>query len=572
LSLLLPKDVTFSEATPPARLALSPDGTRLAFAATGSDGVNRLYVRALDTLTAQPLTGTEGALAPFWSPDNRFIGYFSVGGAIGTGTTLKKITASGGPPSKLCDVPGGIAGATWSTDNVILFASAASLRGLEGGIRRVSGSGGPCSLVVAPDATKGEAESWLPFFLPDQKHFLYLALNSGLRPIGIYAASLGSSERKLLVSGGSNAQYTQGYLMFLRDQTLMAQSFNVERLELIGDPVPIAEEIDIAGQSGVTGAFSLSNTGILAYQIGPAGGRSRLTWFDRTGKELGPIGDEGNYGALALSRNGTHASVSMLDPERRTRDVWLVDLVRGLRTRFTFDPSNEEDSIWSPDGSRLVFNSNRKGPVDLYVKASKGAGAEELLFADDADKLPVSWSSDGRYVLYMRHDKETGFDLWALPMVGDRKPLPVAQTRFDEGPGDFSPDGHWIAFASTESGRAEVYAAPFPGPGGKVLVSSAGVDRTPFRAAPRWRQDGQEIVYVAPDGLLMAASVHRGGDTIEVGDVRPLFRLPALPHFTRRAFYGVTSDGQRFLINGVGEQGPPSPITLVVNWPALLKK
>jgi hypothetical protein len=523
-------------------------------------------------LTTQPLAGTEGALAPFWSPDNHFIGFFA-GGPNGT---LKKIAASGGPPLTLCDFPGMPVGASWSGDDVILFTTgvgggfttAAGAAGARpGSIRRVSASGGASSIVLAPDSQKGETEYWWPFFLPDRRHFVYLALGVGARPIGIYAASLDSNDRKLLVHGGSNAKYAQGYLTFLREQTLMAQAFDVDRLQLIGDTVPIAEEVDIGGGSGATGAFTISETGVLAYYTGSEGNRSsQLTWFDRAGTPLGIVGDEASYADLHLSRDGTRASVSLPDPTLRTRDIWLVDLARGLRTRFTFDKAEEQTSLWSPDGSRLIFNSRRKGAFDLYQKASNGAGTEELLLGDDADKLPVSWSADGRFILFMRHGGgETGWDLWALPLFGDRKPFPIVQTRFDEGPGEFSPDGRWIAYVSNESGRLEVYVAPFPGPGGKWQVSTAGVAGP--RGQLKWRSDGKEIFYVGPGGL-MAASV-QAAVGIEIGEVRSLFRLPLTPP---GASYDVSADGQRFLVNSAGDQAATAPITLVVNWTAALKK
>jgi Tol biopolymer transport system component len=566
-SLLLPTDVTFGIIAPALRLALSPDGTRVAFSAFGPDGRVRLYVRSLDALTAQPLAETEGAFAPFWSPDSRFIGYFSGG----TNGALKKIPANGGPPVTLCDFPATATGASWSRDDVILFTTGNGRGG--GPIRRVSASGGSSSVVLSPDPAKGEMEYWWPFFLPDGKHFVYLALGQEVQPIGIYAASLGSSERKLLVRGGSNAKYANGYLTFLREQTLMAQAFDVERLDLVGDPMPIAEDVTIGGGSGATGAYTISDTGMLAYHTG-IGDRSRLMWFDRTGQLLGSVGDEAHYGDLQLSPDGKRASVSLPDPTAGTRDIWLVDLTRGLRTRFTFDVADERDSVWSPDGTRLVFNSRRKQAFDLYEKASSGVGAEDLLFADDVDKIPVSWSADGRFILYMRNGGgDTSWDLWVLPLSGEKKPFPFAQTRFAEGPGAFSPDGRWIAYVSNESGQFEIYVAPFPGPGGKVQVSSGITGGYPFLLMPRWRRDGTEIFYRVTSGL-MTASVHVTGDALEITAVHPLlqFRGPVVP-LRLRAFYDVSGDGQRFLINGIeGSQGSPAPITLVTNWTAALKK
>jgi eukaryotic-like serine/threonine-protein kinase len=258
-------------------------------------------------------------------------------------------------------------------------------------------------------------------------------------------------------------------------------------------------------------------------------------------------------------------AVSVFDPARRARDIWLFDIARGLRTRFTFDPADEPTSVWSPDGSRVVFNARRKGSLDLYQKASSGAGDDEELLADNLEKVPLDWSSDGRFILFAVGASQTS-DLWVLPLSGDRKPFPFLQTPFDENPGRFSADGRWITYASNESGRYEVYVTPFPGPGAKWQVSTAGGD------FPRWRRDSKEIFYLAnaPDYKLMAAAVNGGGSTFEVGAVRPLFDARAVAN--QRWMYDISPDGQRFLVNTLAEEAASAPITLVVNWPALLKK
>jgi Tol biopolymer transport system component len=349
----------------------------------------------------------------------------------------------------------------------------------------------------------------------------------------------------------------------------------VESLELTGAAVPIAERVIIGGGTGTAGGFSVSETGALAYQtgsagVGGAGALTQLVWFDRGGKQIGVLGDRASSAHLELAPDGRRVAVSLFDPVQRARDIWLLDVARGLRTRFTFDAAEEFTSVWSPDGSRVVFNSRRKGPFDLYQKTSSGAGVEEELLADDFDKYPLDWSPDGRFILFAVTAPKTGSDLWVLPLFGDRKPLPFLQTPFNESRGQFSPDGRWIAYSSSESGRYEVYVTPFPGPGGKWQVSTAGGDW------PRWRRDGKEIFYLAaPGDRLMAAAVNGGASAFEVGDVRPLFD-------TRRAsptlfggpawMYDISPDGQRFLVNTLAEEAASVPITLVVNWPALLKK
>ena len=303
---------------------------------------------------------------------------------------------------------------------------------------------------------------------------------------------------------------------------------------------------------------------------------TQLVWFDRSGKQTGVLGDRARFADLSLAPDGRRVAVSIFDLARRARDIWLFDIARGFGTRFTFDPSDELASVWSPDGSRVVFNARRKGHLDLYQKASNGAGIDEELLADGLDKHPHDWSPDGRFILFVVSAPKTGFDLWVLPLFGDRKPFPFTQTRFNEGLGQFSPDGRWIAYASNESGRDEVYVAPFQGRApdaaaargasdGKWQVSTAG------GSAPRWRGDGKEIFYLGGSALnkLMAAAVNGQGSAFEVGAVRPLFDTrPRWPRWV----YVVSPDGQRFLVNTLVEEAAAAPITLVVNWPALLKK
>ena len=561
-SILLPTGITLPGVLAPnARFALSPDGRRLAFVGAEAGGVTRLWVQSLNGLSAQPLAGTEDAAVPFWSQDSQSIGFLA-------GGKIKRIDADGGTPLILADYPGGTGGATWSRDGVILFATF----GEGNPLRRISASGGAPSAATTLSVDSGETRHAFPFFLPDGRHFLYLAVGSKTAgpgsPNGIYVTAVDSNERKLIVPGGSMAMYAQGHLFFLREQTLMAQPFNVESLELTGDAVPIAERVIIGGQTGTAGGFSVSETGALAYQTGSAGvggqaALAQLVWFDRSGKQIGVLGDRARSGDLELAPDGRRVAVSLFDPVQRARDIWLFDIARGLRTRFTFDAAEEFGSVWSPDGSRIVFNSRRKGHLDLYQKASSGAAAEEELLADDFDKSPVDWSPDGRFILFAVTAPKTGSDLWILPLFGDRKPLPFLQTPFNESPGQFSPDGRWIAYSSSESGRYEVYVTPFPGPGGKWQVSTAGGDWL------RWRRDGKEIFYVAPGGRLMAAAVNGGASAFEVGDVRPLFDpRGAAPN---QWMYDISPDGQRFLVNTLAEEAGSAPITLVVNWPALLK-
>jgi eukaryotic-like serine/threonine-protein kinase len=301
----------------------------------------------------------------------------------------------------------------------------------------------------------------------------------------------------------------------------------------------------------------------LAYQMGAETASSQLVWFDRTGKQLGALGDPAAYTDLELSPDGKRVSVSIPD-EGKGRNIWIYDVARGLRTRFTFDPADQLTSIWSPDGGRIVFNSRRKGSLDLYQKAASGAGNEEMLLEDNVDKFPASWSPDGKFILYVGSGPSRSNDLFVLPLTGDRKPFPFLQTQFSESEGRISPDSRWVAYVSNESSRNEIYVASFPGPGGKWQISSGGGNY------PRWRRDGSEIFYLAPDNKLMAASVNSKGASFEVSAVKPLFA-------TRIAFrgsykYDVSPDGQKFLIDSAPEQATTSPLTIVLNWEAGVKK
>jgi Tol biopolymer transport system component len=554
--------------TPARRLALSPDGQRLAFTAAGPDRIIRLWVRRLDALTAQRLEGTEGAVYPFWSPDSRFIGFFAEGPP--RRSKLMKIDVAGGTPIELCELTStNSTGGTWNRDGVILFGTFfGSQESL--GIQRVSAAGGTSSPVTRIDASNGESLHYAPYFLPDGHHFLYLALAAKGGPGGQYVGSLDSNERTLLTPAGSNAKYANGHLFFMRDTTLLAQPFDPARLVLRGDAVPVAEQVLVGGGAGVAGAFTVSENGRLAYQTGLSV-PSELRWFDRDGKPLGVLGEPGLEGFLALSPDGSRAAVGAVDLKNWDQaDLWVYDVARGTRTRFTSDPASFEYApVWSPDGQRIVFGSSRQGNGDLYVKSALGTGAEELVLASEQAAFPISWSPDGRFLSFMRTPEPAIFagiprtaDVWVMPLFGDRTPVPFRPTRFAEGHGRFSPDGRWMAYMSAESGRAEVYVAPFPGPGATVPVSTAGGTQ------PRWRHDGSEIFYVAGNRL-MAAPVSGQGATFEVGAARPLFEVRPRSGFGY--FYDVSPDGQRFLVNTMIEN-TSAPITLVVNWPALLKK
>ena len=530
-------------------LSISPDGRRLTFVAPTAEGKYLLWVRSLDAVSAQALAGTEGAYYPFWSPDSRFIGFFADG-------KLKKIEAAGGPTVTLSDAP--LArGGTWNRDGVIIFTPDSA-----GALQQVSAAGGVVSAVTKLDEARGELTHRWPYFLPDGQHFLYLrrSITVSESETAIYVASLASKESKLLLRANSNVAYAEGYLLFLREGTLMAQAFDAKRLETVGDAFPIAVGVQ-SEPSMARGVFAVSENGVLAYQTGSARSGSQLAWFDRNGKQLNVLGDVADYDYPQLSPDGKRLALTIVDPQNGNQDIWLYEVARGLRTRFTVDPADERSPVWSPDGSRIVFSSKRKGHFDLYQRSFRGVGNDELLLESDLEKHPNSWSPDGQFLLYLSVDPKTKADLWVLPLGGDRKPFPFLQTEFNEFNGQFSPDGRWIAYTSDESGGNQIYVAPFPGPGAKQQISTSGGRQ------PRWRGDGKEIFYLTRDHKLMAAEVNGQGASLVVGAVQPLFDV----HESGMG-YAATTDGQRFLVNTTVEQKASAPITLVQNWTADLKR
>jgi len=539
-----------------ANQRISPDGHYLVFAQTGPNAP--LWVRPLNSLAPQPLAGTEGATYPFWSPDSKSIGFFANG-------KLKRIEATGGPVLTLADAPAG-RGGTWTipdatagnASGVILFAP-----NRRSPVLRIPAGGGTVSTVTK--IRDSEVGHRLPWFLPDGRHFLYSATHEDNADSNtIRVADLSSPEDTVIGEADSEAIYTQGFLLFLRQETLMAQPFDAQRRVATGDAAPLEQQIQRRSTTAYAN-FSASTNGLLAFRTGSAGGNSQLTWMDRTGKPLGVLGEPGNIVSFEFSPDRKSVAAALLPSGTLNNgDIWIYDAGRGLRTRFTFDPAVDSDPVWSPDGRSIIFASRRKQHADLYRKSSDGAGAEELLYSDNLEKSPSSWSADGKFLLYL---KANGTDVWVLPLTPDRpgaplKPFPFLQSPSNEFNAQFSPDGKWVAYNSDESQRYEVFVARFPGAGGKHQISVAG------GLNPRWRRDGKEIFYVGLDGRVMSAAVTIQGDALEVGEVRPLFGS-VTAGFTYH--YDVSADGQRFLIL------PPPPVstegvTVVQNWTAALKK
>ena len=531
--------------------AVSPDGTRLAFTARDAAGAIYLWIRPFDTLTARPLPGTEGAAFPFWSPDSRSIGFFSQ-------NKLKRIDIAGGPPLTLCDAVAG-RGGNWSADGVILFAPAGT-----GPLFRVEAGGG--KPVAVTKLANGQSGHRFPSFLPDGRHFVYVSYGITGPSDGIFVGSLDSDESTRIVAADSNAMYTpSGDLLFIRDGTLLRQAFDSTTRTVSGEPIPIAERVAVGNSLG---SFSISQNGVLAYRGGAGtSGQVQLSWFDRTGKLIRNVGAPGPYRGVDLSPDEERIALHRHDSNGG--DIWLFESARrGTLSRFTFEATQDNAGpIWSPDGSRLAYGSLRDGKWGVYTKAANGAGSEERLVESELPKMPMSWSPDGRALVFWVIDPTTGSDQWVLPTSGDKKPMPLLQTSFTEGHAQISPNGRWISYQANETGRAEIYVRSFPSGDSKFQISSGG------GTYARWRADGKELFYLsaASFGKLMSVQINATDTTFQYGDPTELFDSGYV-NFTHGLNYhtfAVSRDGQRFLIpqpEGAADGGEPAPITIVFNW------
>jgi eukaryotic-like serine/threonine-protein kinase len=529
--------------------AVSPDGRQIAFAASTGGRVT-LWVRSLSSLSAQSLTGLAvlGVTVPFpfWSPDSHYIGFFTDG-------KLKKAAVSGGPAETLCDArsPGG---GTWNQDGAIVFSQA-------GELFRVSSAGGEPQALTKVDSAREEQSHVLPRFLPDGKHFLYVVLALKPENAGIYVGSLDSASQPMrLLNASSQVEYSVGHLLFVRGNTLEAQLFDASHLRLAGEAFPVAEGIGNNLANG-RAALGASPNGTLVYRGN--NGMANLAWLDRSGKHLAAPGEFTQaITHFSLSADEKHAALAM------NGDLWVVDLARGTTSRLTFGSLVGDGSAWSPDGSHVYFAGNLGGVQGLYQKASDGSGNEELVLKKGG-AFPVDVSRDGKLLLYQATEAQTGGDLWILPLSGERRPRAFLQNRFDEGEGQFSPDGRWIAYVSNETGSLEVYVQLSAGSGGKWQVSVGGGEQ------PRWRADGKEIFYVSA-GKLMAVEISTE-PRFQAGPARVLFDDPdaALGGHDWRTggnHYAVSADGKRLLVLEPTNAVLETPLTVVVNWTAGLKK
>ena len=532
--------------TYPSSLAISPDGLQLVYVAE-LDQRPQLWLRRLDSGAARALPGTDYPQLPFWSPDSKSLGFFG-------GGKLKRLDIAGGSPKNLADAPQGYGG-TWNTDGTIVFC--VNNRDLF----RVSADGGEATQLTHVQLSQ-QTSHRQPWFLPDGRHFLYFV--TGAEGRGIYVDSLDESKPKRLLgtdTDGGPALTSSGQLLFVRGRTLFAQDLDLTSLELKGTALPLAEPVIV---DGTEAAVSASSAGPIVYRMGSEGAGKQLIWFDRAGMEIERIGNNDIANLYMWSLSPDERRVALGRTVQGNFDLWLLEARRGLLTRFTVDPGFDWAGVWSPDSRRIVYRHDNQ----LYERSvSEAPGTGTPLLSSTKVDTPTDWSSDGHYLVFQRTDEKTGLDLWALPFDRDgqpRTPIVVAQSDAAEQNGQLSTDGKWIAYQSNESGQAEIYVQPFPGPGPKSRVSTNGGIQV------RWRRDGRELFYLAADGRLMAVPIPAGssGSTIEPGAALPLFwtHMWGAAQSSAALFpqYSVSPDGQRFLMN-ILTQAPAAPITIVLN-------
>ena len=534
-------------------IAIAPNGRTLAVVGySESARKNVIWIYELGSRNANSVADTEGATYPFWSADGRFLAFFAEG-------KLKKLDVPGGPVQTLCDAPSGRGGA-WNKDDVIIFTPEATPGG---GLYRVSASGGAPTQITTPDLNRGEQSHRWPVFLPDGTHYLFMTANfAGRKNVNaIFVGSLDSKEKRFVVEASGNAAYAApGYLLFPHEKTLLAQRFDLKRFALAGEPTAILTDIQYQPQVR-RAVFAVSGNGLLLAQTGAGVALSQPLWFDRKGSEGEAVGKPDVYGNVFLAPNEKSVAVDKTDMASLNTDVWTYELQRASAKRLTFDPGFDVVPMFSPDVSRLVFSSNRGESVDLYIKNSDGAQEEKVIVHNEFNKIPNDWFRNGEYILYTR-----GADLWFLALPELKSSLFLKAVSIVRN-GQFSPDGKWVAYASNETGKWEIYVTSFPDAHGKWQVSTGGGEQ------PRWRGDGKELFYISSDSRIMAVPVTTGAN-FDAGPPVPLFQAtPRQPVSTNDQFvYDVRRDGQRFLILTQLKQADSEPMSIILNWPAKLHK
>jgi Tol biopolymer transport system component len=577
---VVPEPIRFEMPLPPksavslvgTSFELSPDGRQLAFVAAGpNESQRRLWIRSLGSFDARPLPGTEMlAVGPpfFWSPDSKYI-VFDGGGK------LKKVNISSDAVEALCDLTSVAVGGSWNREGVIIFGQAS------GGIMRVSANGGSAAPLTALDSSREENQHMLPSFLPDGRHFIYNRYSNKPGNGGVYIGDIDATpdkqESKRFLAAEYNAAYVpssgpgMGQLLFMRDDTLMAQPFDANRFELVGEPASVAERV---GSFRRAGFFSASDNGVLVYRSGGDIGGTPLTWLDRQGKPVGgTAGETGDYRDPALSPDGKQVVLTRVDSRNANVALWLVDFSRGTNTKFTFGTANYRSPIWSADGNRIVYASQSGGAFDLYQKSANGATGEELLLKTNETKFPTSLSRDGRFLLYSARSAlgpAAKFVLSVLPLEGDRKPFVFLGGDFNRTDGHFSPDGHWVVYSSDESGRSEIYVRRFTSDSASAASDTGGKWQVSYGggAQPQWSADGKQLYYLTLDWKVMSADVSTDPD-FHAGSAQFLFQAPAQIRVTEGDY---TVDGKRFLFVAPPEQPTETPFTVVLNWQAGMKK
>jgi len=519
---------------------ISPDGRTLAYSAIDSTGTSRVWVRPLEALEAQVLPGTEGTTRPFWSPDSRYLAFIA-------GGKLKKISVSGGPPSVICDAPTGADG-TWGSEGVILFDGRST-----DPIMRVAATGGVATAIVGPDSASGILQVGWPEFLPDGKHFLYLAI----RPEP--TLRIGDLESDKIVDLGpceSQAQYVRpGHLLYSRGGSLVTQRFDAGALKFVGEPVPVAEQVGAGGSGGSD--FRASDNGVLVYST-RSSESGELVEYDRGGKAIRVLSCPPGGLMPVLAPDERRLAVRVLDPQLRTRDIWLIDRARDISTRFTFEASNENYPVWSPDGKRIAYWCDASGASGIFAKQLTGSGETELLASLPEEVVLTDWSRDGR-TIFCQSETTTSSDIWMLSTTGDRTPKPFLNGAFNETLPRLSRDGRLLAYVSDESGRNEVYVQPFPDRSEKWQISTRGGDD------PQWSANDDEIYYLSPEQQMMSVPI-RAGATFEPGTPQILFNARVLFPGISRPHYAVTADDQTFIVfTPTASRSLPST-TVVVNW------
>ncbi|MGE5414077.1 MAG: hypothetical protein ACM3NW_07880, partial [Syntrophomonadaceae bacterium] len=527
-------------------MVLSPDGERIAYRAG-----DRIWVQSVVNGTAEAMAGTDGGRFPFWSPDSRSLAFFSDG-------KLRAIEAAGGPVRTIC-AAANPRGGTWGPDGVIVFSPE-----VRSGLAKVPASGGTPVPLTRVDEKLHTTHRW-PFFLPDGKHVLYLAAshqNPHSDQAGIYAVSVDGRDNRRLLSSYGDVQYSSGWLLSVRDGSLMGQRFDPRSLAISGEPIRIAGDVNF--DEGVwRGTYTTSANGILAYEMGEGGAGGELTWMDEFGRRLGTVGEKSAAYSLRLSPDGRRALVIMGDPNN---DIWIYELDRGVRTRLTTNGQVTMSPQWSADGSQILFTAQAGAEAfPLQILPSNGGGERRTLYQSKERLEATDWSRDGRWALVDRGNIGSS-DVWAISLAEPDKAFPIVPSPAYRTGGQFSPDGRFVAYNSRETGRAEVYVTSFPGKGARWQVSANGGTQ------PRWRQDGKALYFVSGAGELMAASVETRGDQLEIRDVRPLFRVSLFtgPRLGAHG-YDVSADGRKFLVNSAGE-GDGARIAIVANWDAGLPR